>query len=216
MNLYEKYRPRCWDEVIGQDKALRRLAIIDEKFGLLGQVFWIAGPSGAGKTTIARLIAKECAEEFAIEEMDAQDVSLDTIREWQRRCAYRPFGGQGYCFVINEAHGLSSKVVSRLQTVLEDEYVSKNSTWVFTTTLVGQKRLFDSKLDACPFLSRAVCLELEFGICESEAFAKHIQRIATQEGLNGKPLDDYRELIAECSGNMRQALQRVASGEMLD
>jgi replication-associated recombination protein RarA len=189
---------------------------MQEKFGLLGQVFWLAGPSGTGKTTIARLIAAECADEFATEEVDAQDVTLDTLREWERRCSIRPLTGQGYAFIVNEAHGLSSRVVSRLQTVLEDRYVSKNSTWVFTTTLVGQKRLFDSKLDACPFLSRAVCLELEFTSAEAMAFANRVQQVAVTEGLDGKPLDAYVQLILECKGNMRQALQRVASGEMLE
>ena len=65
--------------------------------------------------------------------------------------------------IVNEAHGMSSKVVSRLQTVLEQGCVQKNSTWIFTTTFQGQKRLFDGVMDPCPFMSRAIELTLEHG-----------------------------------------------------
>jgi hypothetical protein len=46
--------------------------------------------------------------------------------------------------------------------------------------------------------------------------ASRLSFIADTEGVNGKPIAAYVQLVKECNGNMRQALQRIASGEMLD
>ncbi len=129
--------------------------------GLGGRVFFITGPSGVGKTTIARLIAKELTLPYAIYEMDAQRMSLADVREFDRMCHCKPLGGSYHVWIINEAHNMSSKVVSELQTVLESPHVQRNSTWAFTTTSRGEKLLFDSKFDAVPFLSRAIKIELD-------------------------------------------------------
>jgi hypothetical protein len=149
-------------------------------------------------------------------------VSIDTVREWERKCQFRPLGGKGWVFIVNEAHGLSSKVVSRLQTIPEDSCVERNSTWIFTTTNRGEKRLFDSKFDACPFLSRAISIRLRpFGDDSEEdhgtylAFATRVHEIASAENLNGQPLSRYIDLAAECGCNFRLMLQRVSAGEML-
>ena len=67
--LAEKYRPQTWSEVIGQEKVIKQLEVIRKRSGTLAsQVFWISGQSGTGKTTIARLIAKEVAEEWSTTE----------------------------------------------------------------------------------------------------------------------------------------------------
>jgi DNA polymerase III gamma/tau subunit len=57
-SLYEQYRPSCWEEMAGQDKLVRGLSVLRRR-GLVGRVFWLAGDSGTGKTTVARLIAAE-------------------------------------------------------------------------------------------------------------------------------------------------------------
>ena len=108
--LYEQYRPHGWDELVGQDKLVQRLAILRRR-GLAGRVFWITGDSGTGKTTVARLIASEIADDYAVVEIDAQDMNLDRVREFERICQFRPLGKGCHVFIVNEAHGLSSKVV---------------------------------------------------------------------------------------------------------
>lgn len=212
--LHEKYRPQEFTDVVGQDKAIKRLHCLMKTCGLDGQVYWLVGDSSTGKTTLARLIADAVADHCTTHEIDAQDVTMDLIRDWEAKAQYRSLYG-GYAFIINEAHGLSNKAVSRLQTVLDDAGVQKNTTWVFTTTHQGEERLFGDKFDALPFLSRAVCVELASDDTTLLAFAKRAQWIAQQEGVDGQPLDAYVSLLQECGGNLRQALQRIASGEML-
>ena len=72
MQLHEQYRPRCWSEVVGQDKVLAKIERL-RKRGLAGRAYFLSGASATGKTTIARLIAAEIADDFATEELDATD-----------------------------------------------------------------------------------------------------------------------------------------------
>jgi replication-associated recombination protein RarA len=212
--LYEQYRPDRWDDLVGQDPLVQRLSVLRRR-GLVGRVFWITGDSGTGKTTVARLIASEIADDYAVVEIDAQDMGIERVREFERMCQFKPLGKGCHVFIVNEAHGLSSKVVSRMQTVLEQDCVQKNSTWIFTTTFQGQKRLFDGAMDACPFLSRAIELTLEHGEDVVLAFALRARQIAHAEQLDGRALEDYVGLVRDCRCNMRKVLQRVEAGEML-
>jgi replication-associated recombination protein RarA len=217
MKLYEKYRPATLDGVAGQERIKRRLLLVKEREGWLGQVFLFAGPSGTGKTTLARIVAAEVADDFATHEVDAQDVGLDTLRRGEEHCHCRPLGGMGYAFIINEFHNASSRVVSRLQTLLEEPAVCRNSTWLLTTTQIGQRHMFDNKLDAAAMLSRAICFEFEADSETLATYALMVQEIARQEGLDGKPIEDYVALVVDqCRGNVRKALQLIASGAMLD
>ena len=55
--LYRKWRPRLWDQVVGQEHIVQTLrnAI---RSGRVGHAYLFAGPRGTGKTTTARLLAK--------------------------------------------------------------------------------------------------------------------------------------------------------------
>ena len=213
-SLYEQFRPHTWGELVGQDKLIAKMAVLRRR-GLIGRVFWVTGDSGTGKSTVARLIASEIADDYAVVEVDAQDVGMDRVREFERMCQFRPLGKGCHVFIINEAHGLSSKVVSRLQTVFEQDNVQRNSTWVLTTTFQGQRKLFDDAFDACPFLSRAIELTLEHGEDVVLAFAVRARKIAQTEQLDGKPLEDYVQLVRNSGCNMRKVLQQIEAGEML-
>ena len=73
--LTEQYRPKSWAEVVGQEKVVNRLLAL-RKRGLAGRAYWLSGQSGTGKTTIARLIAADVAEEFCIQEVDAAGLTV--------------------------------------------------------------------------------------------------------------------------------------------
>lgn len=71
--LFEKYRPRTFADVVGQDKAVATIRRTLERGGAGGRAFWISGPSGAGKTTLARIIAGTIADDWMIREYDSGD-----------------------------------------------------------------------------------------------------------------------------------------------
>lgn len=81
--LYEQYRPQTWADVLGQDKVISKIDRLRAR-GLAGRAYWLSGQSGTGKTTIARLIAAEVAEDFNVEEVDATDLSAARVRELER------------------------------------------------------------------------------------------------------------------------------------
>lgn len=215
MQLYEKYRPDSMDAVAGHGKVKRGLRLIGDRSGWGGQVFWFAGPSGTGKTTVARIIAASIADGFSTEELNASELSVGTIRDWVRKCSSRPIGGKCWAFIVNEAHNLSPKCVEELQTILENSQVQRNSTWIFTTTLVGQRELFDNRLSAAAFASRAKCFVFNTDNETEEAIVSRVAEIADKEALNGAPMYEYWKLGRECQYNMRAMLQRVECGEML-
>ena len=122
MQLYEQYRPTTWSEVLGQDKILAKLDRL-RKRGLAGRAYWLSGQSGTGKTTIARLIADDVADEWCIEEVDATDLSAARIREIEAKLHLHGLGisngKTGLAYIVNEAHGLNRGAIRQLLTTLE-------------------------------------------------------------------------------------------------
>lgn len=211
--LYEKYRPHAIEDVVGQDKAISTIRrILDRGWG--GQAFWLSGASGTGKTTLARIIAEQGADELCIDEYDSAD-ALDTaaLDKIERDCAMYGWGKGGRAIIVNESHGLRALTIRRLLGMLER--IPSHVVWVFTTTRDGAEKLFDDQIDASPLLSR--CIEIRLtnqGLCKP--FAQLVQTIARTEGMDGKPIAAYETLAKACKNNMRMMLQQIAAGYMAD
>ena len=212
--LFERYRPTDWSQLIGQDKIVRRVSLLRDRGGLAGRAYWLSGPSGAGKTTIARLIAADVADPINVVEIDATGLSAAAIQEIERSSRVYGLGERsGRAIVFNEAHGFNRAAVRQLLTTLER--IPSHVAWIFTTTNDGQDALFEGIDDAHPLLSRCIDLPLSRrGL--AEAFAERAREIAQVEGLDGKPLRAYLELVRQKRNNFRAVLQEIESGAMLE
>lgn len=211
--LYEKYRPKTFDEVLGQDKAIRK---IQRRLGKKPErlAYWISGKSGTGKTTIARIIASQLADNWDTEEIDAAKLTPAKINELKNRWMLTTMRPGGYhALIVDEAHGLRKDTIRRLLVWLEELPI--RSCVIFTTTNAGQSSLFDDHIDTGPLLSRCSQVKLT-GEGINPLFAARAKEIAEAEGLDGQPLEKYKRLVKNCKGNMRMVLQEIEDGEMLE
>ncbi len=121
----------------------------------------MSGSSGSGKTTIARLVAREVASELATNEVNAPDVTLLDVRDmeltWSQTAPAKTGEPNGRAYLLNLAHLLRRAVISRSLTTLEA--IPRHVAVVFTTT-EGQDKLWDEFDNSLPLLSRCLRLDL--------------------------------------------------------
>ena len=91
--LHEQYRPKNWDDVVGQDKVIAKIMALMRR-GLGGRAYWLSGQSGTGKTTIARLIAQVLADEPNIIELDASQCTAAFLRQIEADMVYMGMGSR--------------------------------------------------------------------------------------------------------------------------
>jgi DNA polymerase-3 subunit gamma/tau len=141
--LYLRWRPRSWDEVVGQEHIVRTLRNA-VRSGRTVHAYLFAGPRGTGKTTTARLLAKAlnclavepgdrpcnaCANCQSVNdgrfldliEIDAaSNTSVEDVRDLRDKINFRP--GQGVCkvYIIDEVHMLSTAAFNALLKTLEE------------------------------------------------------------------------------------------------
>lgn len=118
--IITKYRPDKFSDVIGQDAAVRSLRQVLAKRA--SRAFLFTGPSGVGKTTLARIVASEvgCGHGDLVEVDAATHTGIDAMRSVQDMLEYRPISGGVRAIIIDEAHALSKASFQSMLKVLEE------------------------------------------------------------------------------------------------
>ncbi len=209
-----KYRPKTFDDVLGQDHVVRTLrnAIAQKR---LAHAYLFVGPRGTGKTSTARILAKalnctggpkadfdpeedvciEIAEGRALDVMEidgASNNSVDNIRDLRESVRFAPARGQFKIFYIDEVHMLSNAAFNALLKTLEEP--PPHVKFIFATT--------EANKILPTILSR--CQRFDLRPIPTETIAAHLLHIASLEAIT---LDETAAwaIAKGADGGMRDA-----------
>lgn len=121
-DLHVAYRPQDFEEVVGQDSIVDSLERM-EKTKDWSHAYLMVGPSGTGKTTVGRIIAKKlkCEPSNLIEVDAASHSGVDHVRELTSGMAYKGFGlNPTKVIIIDECHSLSKQAWQALLKSIEE------------------------------------------------------------------------------------------------
>ena len=201
--LYRKYRPENFKEVIEQGDVVSVLSS-EIKSGNIAHSYLFAGSRGTGKTTVARIFAREIgASANDIYEIDAaSNRGIDDVREIRDGVNVLPFDSKYKVYIIDEAHMLTKEAWNAFLKTLEEP--PAHAVFILATT----------EMDKVP--------ETVVSRCQVFAFKKPNQEILKAVTLatakkEGAGLDSAgAELIALLGdGSFRDThgvLQKVISG----
>lgn len=213
--LYRKWRPRRFEDVVGQQAIVAALQN-QVAANRVGHAYLFTGTRGTGKTSCAKIFAKainctnpnmgdpccECAVCAGIEQGGILDVveidaasnnGVDSIRDLRDETAYTPSVCAYKVFIIDEVHMLSIAAFNALLKIMEEP--PSHVVFILATTEIH-------KVPAT-ILSR--CQRYDFGRILPEDIAARVASVAAQEGLQ---LDENAAaLIARLAdGALRDAL----------
>ena len=214
--LYRKYRPQTFSEIIGQEHVVQTLtnAICS---GITSHAYLFAGPKGAGKTTIARLLAKafnchnrkknefepcnkcsSCLEIMQGNSIDLIEIDaashrgIDEMRELRDGIKFAPTKSKYKVFIIDESHQLTKEAANALLKTLEEP--PSHAIFILATTEIHKM--------ISTIISR--CQRFDFRKLTLSEIVKRLEIIIKKE--NAKVEKAALELIAlNSSGSIRDA-----------
>ncbi|WP_426026465.1 DNA polymerase III subunit gamma/tau [Brevundimonas sp. TSRC1-1] len=233
--LARKYRPRTFEDLIGQEAMVRTLTNAFST-GRIAHAFMLTGVRGVGKTTTARLLARALNNEtetidrpsltltahgrhdaaimagqhMDVMEMDAAShTGVNDIRDILESVRYAPVEARYKVYVLDEVHMLSTQAFNALLKTLEEP--PPHAKFIFATTEIRKVPV--------TILSR--CQRFDLRRVEPEILIGHLGRIAEREGM--KIEQDALALISRAAeGSVRdglslldQALVQAERGEMV-
>ena len=214
--LYRKYRPKEWEQVVGQDHVVTTLknAIAADR---VAHAYLFAGSRGTGKTTLARLLAKavnclnpdptkrpdnECEHCKAVNEnrfLDlieidaASNTSVEDVRDLRDKINFSPSQGKYKIYIIDEVHMLSTAAFNALLKTLEEP--PPHAIFVLATTEIH-------KIPAT-VLSR--CQRHEFRRVPVDEIVRQLKTIIKSENIQADE-DALIQIARQSAGGMRDAI----------
>ena len=229
--LARKYRPRTFDDLIGQDVMVRTLSNAFET-GRIPQAWMLTGVRGVGKTTTARILARALNYELPdgsasgptihmptlgfhceaimesrhvdVLEMDAAShTGVENIRQITDAVRYAPATARYKVYIIDEVHMLSTPAFNAFLKTLEEP--PPHAKFVFATTEIRKVPV--------TILSR--CQRFDLRRVESGKLIAHLDNICRAEGVAAEP-EALSAIARAAEGSVRDSLslldQAIAHG----
>ncbi len=198
-----KYRPQTFKDVVGQ-QAITNTLMNAIEHNHLAQALLFCGPRGVGKTTCARILAKQINQDgtqtenedfaFNIFELDAaSNNSVDDIRNLIDQVRIPPQVGKYKVYIIDEVHMLSSNAFNAFLKTLEEP--PKHAIFILATT--EKHKIIPTILSRCQIF--------DFKRITIKDAANYLKYIAENQGIEAE--EDALHIIAQkADGAMRDAL----------
>ncbi|MES2225192.1 MAG: DNA polymerase III subunit gamma/tau [Patescibacteria group bacterium] len=193
-SLYRTYRPATFADVAGQEQVTGPLREqIASK--TVGHAYLFAGSRGLGKTSVARIFARELgASSKDLYEIDAaSNNTVDDIRALTENVYTLPFESPYKVYILDEAHMLSKSAWNAFLKTLEEP--PAHAIFILATT----------ELEKVPETVQSRCQVFTFKKPSREGLSKLVASVAKKEGYSIEPAAaDLITLLAE--GSYRDAL----------
>jgi DNA polymerase III gamma/tau subunit len=184
--LYLKYRPSSFDDIVGNQEIVQVLR--NQLTKTMPKSLLFHGPTGCGKTTLARIVATELgAKGNDIREIDSADFrGIDTIRDIRKQSTYKPLEGPCRVWILDECHKMTNDAQTALLKALED---TPNHVYYILCTTEPQKLLPTirgrcAQYQVRPLTEREMRLLLRKVVkAEGESLSKEIYDQITQDSL---------------------------------
>ena len=198
-----KYRPTSFDDVVGQSSVTSTLKNAIQS-NQLAHSYLFCGPRGVGKTTCARIFAKEINKfnsksqvddfSFNIFELDAaSNNSVDDIRSLTDQVRVPPQTGKYKVYIIDEVHMLSQSAFNAFLKTLEEP--PPHAKFILATT--EKHKIIPTILSRCQIF--------DFKRVSNEDIVKNLKFVAKNENITAE--EEALFLIAEKSdGALRDSL----------
>ncbi|MDD5318295.1 MAG: DNA polymerase III subunit gamma/tau [Candidatus Pacebacteria bacterium] len=200
LSLYRKYRPKAFDEVIGQEPVVQALKGTLDR-GTIAHAYLFYGSRGTGKTSVARIFAEALGTTANdLYEIDAaSNNSVDQIRELNESVNTVPMQSRYKVYILDEVHMLSKAAFNAFLKTLEEP--PRYAIFILATT----------ELEKVPETVISRCQVFTFKKPNQQVLRKVVEQTAKKEGRAISP--DAAELIALLGdGSFRDAhgvLQKV-------
>ena len=213
--LYRKYRPKTFDDVVGQEHITETLKKQVET-GRLSHAYLFIGTRGTGKTTCAKILAKavncehpvngnpcnRCAACRGIDDGSILDVveldaasnnGVDNVRALRDEAVFSPASVRKRVYIVDEVHMLSNSAFNALLKILEEP--PEHLMFILATT----------ELHKVPATILSRCQRHSFKRIPVDTITARLNYVAQQEHLDLQP--DAAALLARMAdGGMRDAL----------
>ena len=196
-----KYRPVNFEDVVGQQAITSTLksAISNNK---LAQALLFTGPRGVGKTSCARIVAREINNfkinddnSYNIFELDAaSNNGVEGIRNLIDQTRIPPQTGKYKVYIIDEVHMLSSGAFNAFLKTLEEP----PSHCIFILATTEKHKIIPTILSRCQIYN--------FKRITIDDIVSHLKKICQIEQIEFED-DALKQIASKCDGAMRDALQ---------